>query len=264
MIDLHCHVLAGIDDGPASDEQSLALARAAVASGTRTLVATPHVNSRYDNDASGIAGAVERLRALLADDGSPLAIVAGAEVALSRVLEIEPDELARLCLGDGGWVLLEPPFRASAPQLVPAVELLQKRGYGVVLAHPERCPLFYRDIGLVEQLVRRGVLTSVTASSLTGSFGGAARAFALQLAEIGLLHNVASDAHDDTDRPPQIAKHIERAGLAGLGEWLTEEVPGAILAGGEIPPRPRVAISARAGRQGSLSRLRRRLLPQRS
>lgn len=264
MIDLHCHVLDGIDDGPATPDGSLALARTAVASGTRTLVATPHVNSRYENEASGIAAAVERLRALLHADGSPLALVAGAEVALSRVFEIEPDELSRLCLGDGGWLLLEPPFRASAPQLVPAVEMLQKRGYGVVLAHPERCPLFYRDIGLVEQLVRRGVLTSVTASSLTGSFGGAARAFAVQLAEIGLLHNIASDAHDDADRPPQIAKHIERAGLADLGEWLTEEVPGAILSGSEIPPRPRASISPRAGRQGSLSRLRRRLLAHRS
>lgn len=264
MIDLHCHVLDGIDDGPAMPAGSLALARAAVASGTRTIVATPHVNSRYANDAPAIAGALERLRALLRDDGQPLALVAGAEVALSRVFEIEPDELSRLCVGDGGWLLLEPPFRASAPQLVPAIEMLQKRGHGVVLAHPERCPLFYRDIGLLEQLVRRGVLTSVTASSLTGAFGGAARAFAIELAEIGLLHNIASDAHDDADRPPQIAKHIERAGLAGLGEWLTEDVPGAILSGSAIPPRPRAAISPRTGRRGSLSRLRRRLLAQRS
>jgi protein-tyrosine phosphatase len=255
VIDLHSHVLAGIDDGPASGDASLALARDAVAAGTRTLVATPHVNTRFRNDTETIAAATQQLASLLRDEDSPLELVAGAEVALSRVLELDSDELTGLCIGESECVLLEPPFSASAPSLAPTITELQNRGHRVLLAHPERCPLFYREIGLLEKLVRSGVLTSVTAGSLTGAFGGAARTFALQLAEAGLMHNVASDAHDQSGRPPEITAHLRRAGLSHLHDWLTEEVPAAILAGGDIPQRPRVAISA-SRRWPALSRLR--------
>jgi protein-tyrosine phosphatase len=255
VIDLHSHVLFGIDDGPATREASLALARDAVAAGTRTLVATPHVSTRYRNDVATIAAAAGELTAMLREEDSPLRLIAGAEVALARVHELEPDELVGLCLGDGGWLLLEPPFGASAPDLEPAVAELHSRGHRVLLAHPERCPLFYRDIGLLERLVRDGALSSVTAGSLTGSFGGAARSFALQLAEAGLIHNVASDTHDQSGRPPEIATHLRRAGLTGLSDWLTEEVPAAILAGGEIPRRPDQSIST-SRRRTVLSRLR--------
>jgi protein-tyrosine phosphatase len=244
VIDLHCHVLPGIDDGPATIEDSLALARAAVAGGTQVLVATPHVSWRYRNDAQTIARLVGELNARLAAEsvlstgGEPLEIRTGAEVALTQIAEIEPAELGRLTLGGGEWLLVEPPFTPVAPHLDEILLALERDGRRVVVAHPERCPAFQRDRQMLERLVREGFLTSVTAGSFGGRFGAEARRFALELARDGLLHNVASDAHDHAHRPPAIAAELEAAGLAPLTPWLTEAVPRAILDGGEIPPRP--------------------------
>ncbi len=248
MIDLHCHVLPGIDDGPATIEGSLALARAAAAGGTQVLVATPHVSWRYRNDAQTIARLVEELNARLAEEGvlsaggAPLEVRTGAEVALTQIAEIERAELKRLTLGGGAWLLVEPPFTPVAPHLDEILLAMGRDGQRVVVAHPERCPTFQRDRQMLERLVREGYLTSVTAGSFGGSFGGEARRFALELARDGLLHNVASDAHDHAHRPPVIAAELEAVGLAPLTQWLTEAVPRAILDGSEIPPRPEVAM----------------------
>ncbi len=136
-------------------------------------------------------------------------------------------------------MLLEPPFTPVAPGLEEIVIGLQSRGYRVLLAHPERCPAIQRDPALLAALVRRGVLGSLTAGSLVGRFGEQVRRLALGLAEDGLVHNVASDAHDEVNRGPGVAAQIDRAGLEELREWLTEDVPRAILDGAEaIPPRP--------------------------
>ncbi len=248
VIDLHCHVLPGIDDGPATIEGSLALARAAAAGGTQVLVATPHVSWRYRNYADAIARLVGELNAgltaegVLNTEGAPLEVRTGAEVALTQIAEIEPNELRSLTLGGGEWLLVEPPFTPVAPHLDELMLALGRGGQRVVVAHPERCPTFQRDRRLLERLVREGFLTSVTAGSLGGRFGGEARRFALELARDGLLHNVASDAHDHIDRPPAIASELEAVGLAPLTQWLTEAVPRAILDGGEIPPQPEVAV----------------------
>jgi protein-tyrosine phosphatase len=241
VIDLHCHVLPGIDDGPRTMAGSLALARAASAAGVRTLVATPHVNRRYPNDADTIGALVSELSARLAAEGVALQLRPGAEVAMTQVAEIAPAELARLCLGGGGWILLEPPFGPVASALGELVRDLQRHGHGVVLAHPERCAAFHRDPKLLGRLVRAGALTSITAGSLAGRFGATPRRFALKLIEQEMVHNVASDAHDVDGRAPGMAAEIEQAGLAPLARWLTEEVPGAILDGSEIPPRPPAA-----------------------
>jgi protein-tyrosine phosphatase len=266
VIDLHCHVLAGIDDGPATIDESLELARIAAAAGTRTVVATPHVNSRYRNDAGRIARLVEELNGRLATErvlsatGTPLAILPGAEVALTAIAELAAEQLRGLTLGGGSWLLVEPPFAAVAPNLDALLLELPVEGRRVVLAHPERCPAFRREPRMLERLVRAGMLTSITAGSLGGRFGEEARRFALALAREGLLHNVASDAHDALKRRPEIAPELERAGLAPLAQWLTVEVPSAILDGEEIPARPGSAIAVGGsgrGARGRLSRLRR-------
>ncbi len=107
-----------------------------------------------------------------------------------------------------------------------------------MLAHPERCPAFHREPQALRALVSAGALTSLTAGSLVGRFGGEVRRFALGLVEEGLVRNVASDAHDSFRRPPGAATELEQACLGPLAEWLTGSVPAAILDGGEIPPRP--------------------------
>src|SRR5471030_2122865 len=106
MIDLHCHVLASIDDGPATIEGSVALARAAAAAGTTTLVATPHVSARYRNDARTIRRLVDELNTRLEAGGVELEVLPGAEIAITSVIEIEPSELPSLALGDGPWLLM--------------------------------------------------------------------------------------------------------------------------------------------------------------
>jgi protein-tyrosine phosphatase len=238
VIDLHTHVLPGIDDGPETVEGSLALARAAAASGTRVMLATPHVNWHHHNNAATIARLTGELNERLRAEQIAVEIRTGAEIAMTRVEEIEPEELARLHLDGGPWVLLEPPFTPVVTGLDGVVMGLQRAGHRVVLAHPERCPALHREPQLLESLVRGGVLTSITAGSLVGRFGGQVRRFALRLVEQGLVHNVASDAHDAIKRPPGMGAELAEAGFEALAEWLTQAVPAAILSGEEIPARP--------------------------
>jgi len=238
VIDLHCHVLPGIDDGPATFEGSIDLARVAAAAGIRTIVATPHVSRRYRNEASEIAELVHRLNGRLREQEIPVEIRRGAELSIARVEELDPAELSALRLGDGPWILLEPSLTRPAGGLETVALGLQRNGHRILLAHPERCMAFHRDPLLLESLVQAGALTSVTASSLVGRFGDHVRRFALRLARQGLIHNVVSDAHDHDKRPPSIARELEQVGLGPLAEWLTCAVPGAILDGEEVPPRP--------------------------
>lgn len=246
MIDLHCHVLPGIDDGPATTEASLVLARAAAEVGTRTLVATPHVSWRYPNDADIIARLVDELNTRLTAEGVALDVRTGAEIAMTRLTEVEPAQLAPLGLGGGPWLLVEPPFTQVVTGLDAVVVDLQRRGHRVVLAHPERCPAFHRDPRMLGSLIRSGVLASITAGSLVGRFGEPVRRFALGLAQDDMIHNVASDAHDHKHRRPGMARELEQSGLGQLAEWLTQAVPAAILSGDDIPRRPAFAITPSA------------------
>jgi protein-tyrosine phosphatase len=248
VIDLHCHVLPGIDDGPATVEDSVALARDAAAAGTHVLVATPHVSRSYPNRPATIARLADELNARLALEGLAIEVRAGAEVSISRAVEMDPSELGRLRLAGGPWLLVEPPFSPSARGLDILLLDLQRRGHRIVLAHPERCPAFQRDPRLLHSLVGAGMLTSITAGALVGRFGGDVRRFAIALVRAGMAHNVASDAHDLHSRPPGVSAELDQAGLGPLADWLTRAVPEAILSGGEIPRQPAVSLPKPARR----------------
>lgn len=248
MIDLHCHVLPGIDDGPRTIEESLALVRAAAAAGTQTIVATPHSSARYPNRPEAIASLVEELRERLGAERIAMDIRPGAEIAMTHVSEIDPAELSAMRLGGGPWLLFEPPFVPVVTGLGRAVAALQEQGHRIVLAHPERCPAFHRDLDLLRALVGDGALASITAGSLVGRFGKQVRRLAERLMAEGLVHNVASDAHDARWRPPGVAAELARAGLGELAGWLTRDVPAAILSGAEIPQRPHASKAARQKR----------------
>ncbi len=238
VIDLHCHVLPGIDDGPDTFAESIDLARAAAASGVTTIVATPHVSSEYRNEAGEIARLVVELNTRLRGAEIAVDVLPGAEVAMAMVGELAAEELEQLTLGGGGWLLIEPPFRQIVTGLDAIVGDLQTRGFGVVIAHPERCPAFRADHGMLSEMVRAGALSSVTAGSLTGRFGAGAQALATQLIAERLVHDIASDAHDTRARAPGIAAAIASGGLEPLAHWLTVAVPRAVVAGEQIPPRP--------------------------
>jgi protein-tyrosine phosphatase len=249
VIDLHCHVLPGIDDGPDTIEGSLELARAAAAAGTSTLVATPHVSSRYANTADSIATLHAEVSERLARERVPLELRCGAEIAISRIAELEPEELARLGLGGGPYLLLEPPYAPVVTGLDSIVRSVLDRGHRVVLAHPERCPGFHRHPAMLAELVNEGALTSLTAASLTGRFGETVRRFAMRMLEKGLAHNVTSDAHNHSRRPPSIVPELREAGAGELEQWLLVDVPTAILSGSAPPRRPPVSIQMRPRRR---------------
>ena len=263
MIDLHCHILPGIDDGPATIEGSLALARVAVSAGITTAAATPHVNARYQVDSGELAELPARLaelEAALGRAGVALTVVKGAEVALSRLDRLSVEELRGLCLGDGRCVLVESPYATTAPFVDEQLFSLQAKGFQPLIAHPERCPMFQAGPERVTRLVEAGTVCAVNAGSIGGSFGRTVRRFALDLLRDGLVHAVSSDAHDHERRPPALLEALRSAeaelpGLAAEVERLTQVAPAAILAGEPIPPAPR--LESRAG--GSrLSRLLRR------
>lgn len=241
MIDIHCHILPGIDDGPDSEEEAFALARAAVDAGTLAIVATPHVSWDYPaNTAAVIADGVARLTAALAREQIPLQLFTGAEVAMTRATELSDEELGALRLGgpNGTHLLVECPLSPTAAGFEAVLGNLRARGNEVVLAHPERCPAFQRDPAAYERLIAQGMLGQVTAGALVGRFGRTVQEFAEQLVRGGLAQNVASDAHSAARRPPTIGPDLVTAGYGEQAVWLAHEVPHAILTGGVVPPAP--------------------------
>jgi protein-tyrosine phosphatase len=246
VIDLHCHILPGLDDGPANMDFSVAMAREAVADGTQIIVATPHVRSDYVVEPAAIEPAVDELNRRLKAEGVMLRVMAGAEIGWREVADIDDGTLATLCLGSSGFVLIECPYSKSAADLEGVVHGVRERGFQVVLAHPERCPLFQADPDRLAALVGDGVLASVTASSVAGGFGERVQQAAFDMLERGLVHDIASDAHDHLHRRPTIAAIADDAAaeLPALAEhlpWYTVTAPVAILRGEAPDDVPRVA-----------------------
>ena len=243
MIDLHSHILPGLDDGPRTLDGSLELARNAVAAGTRTILATPHINTDETIDARRVAAGLAVLRPALADAEIPLEVLPGGEIAIWRLADLGNEDLRALALAGGPYLLIESPFSPVAGDFEPMVLDLHMRGFRVVLAHPERSPAFQRDPARLERLVDAGVIAQLTATSMSGEFGNTVRRFSADLLERGLVHVVASDAHDAVRRRPGLAEGFAtlESELPGLGEqreWMTESVPRAILDGERLPPRP--------------------------
>lgn len=238
LIDLHCHLLAGIDDGPDDLDESVALATAYLAAGITRVAATPHVNLRHRNRSAEIAQRRAELEARLAKEVVSLTVEPGAEISASVAADLDDEELRRLALAGGEWLLIEPPTRASAFEIRSAVFEVQRRGFRVLLAHPERNPALQRDPDLITELVEGGVRTQVTAEALTGRYGGPSERCANEMFDRHLVHTLASDAHHATDRPPGLAEELKRTGHQDLIQWLCQDMPAWILDGGDEPPRP--------------------------
>jgi protein-tyrosine phosphatase len=253
VIDLHCHVLPDLDDGPPDDGAALEMVRACAAAGANTLVATPHIDHRWSVQPSGVAARVEHLQSLVDDAGIPVRILPGGEVALPRYIELDTAELDAVRLGGGPYLLLETPHSEAAGDFHHFAGKLLADGEALVLAHPERCPMFLRRPERLAALVQAGALCSITAGSLEGQFGDAVRQLALTLLRQGLVHNVASDSHDAMRRRPGVANALGVAatqipGLAALEDWLTLDVPAAILTGADLPERPALPRQSRTRR----------------
>ncbi|HEY3378033.1 MAG TPA: CpsB/CapC family capsule biosynthesis tyrosine phosphatase [Armatimonadota bacterium] len=243
MIDIHSHILPGVDDGPATMEESLAMAQQAVAGGTTIMFATPHIAWQQDIERAGaIAGWVATLQDALVAANIPLQIIPGAEVSPLEELLPALEADVPLTLGvQGKYLLLDSPFTALPMGFDAAVFALQTRGYNVILAHPERLLPFQMDPAPLAALANRGLLMQVNASSLLGKHGVPPQKLAWTILRHGWAHFVASDAHSPIQRRPGLTE-AAREVTAVLGEEVTAELfeqnPRRILAGEPIACHP--------------------------
>src|SRR4051812_37405670 len=208
--EIHFHILPGIDDGPATMEKSLELARLAVRDGTRTVVATPHVREDFFTDVHELPWRVRELNARLRLEGIPLDVIQGAEVGPAMVSALDERGLEQVATGPAGarWILLEPPFTSLAGALDAAAEL-RARGYGVVLAHPERSAgVLTAGCRLLREELAAGTLTQISVSSLLGHHGSEAQVAARHFVDMRMAHFLASDAHS-ARRPPALGAGMD-------------------------------------------------------
>ncbi len=218
MIDLHCHLLPGIDDGAPDLATSLSMARIAAADGITVTACTPHIYpGLYENDAAGIFTAVEALKVSLSEAGIDLELTTGADTHLA------PDLLANLrngripTLAGSRYLLLEPPHHVAPPGFEQAMFQLLAEGFVPVLTHPERLSWIESHYGIFGRLVKSGAWMQVTAGSITGRFGRRPRYWAERMLDEGLVHIVATDAHGTDRRPPLLAEARDAVSLR-LGE----------------------------------------------
>lgn len=241
MIDLHSHILHGLDDGPDSLEGSLGIARAAVADGIVAIAATPHVRDDYPTSAAAMGAAVAELREAVAAEGIPLAIHAGGEIALDRLALLDEDELRLFGLAGSPYILLEFPYSGWPLGLPQQLFGLQAAGFLPVLAHPERNPEVIANPERLAPLIAAGAVGQVTAASLDGRLGKRPQRTALQLVRRGLAHLIASDAHTPAIRGVGMSAAAAELGDDALARRLTVEAPQAVVAGEPLPTAPPVA-----------------------
>ncbi len=209
-VDVHCHLLPAVDDGPATVEEALALCHALTLDGITHAIATPHQLGRYEghNTSIQIRREVEKLNQLLQEHAIPLVVAAGAEVRLDERMPqmIQADEV--LLLPDGGdHLLLELP-RGAFIDPFPLIRALYFRGITVILAHPERCGGMAPRGETVQRWIEEGAAIQVNAGSLCGLYGQEAEAIAWQWIEAGWVALVASDAHSADHRPPCLTQAL--------------------------------------------------------
>ncbi|MEW6260972.1 MAG: CpsB/CapC family capsule biosynthesis tyrosine phosphatase [Thermodesulfobacteriota bacterium] len=249
MIDLHCHILPGIDDGAADLAESIRMAELAAADGIHAIVATPHNgNGVHVQVAATIRERVSDLQNVLEELGIPLRVHAGAEEHFrpelvedarnGRVIPIDPA---------GRVLLLEFPFMSLPDGVEERIFRLQTMGYRIVLAHPERNVVFQHEIDRLLGLVGAGCLTQITEMSLTGDMGEPAFDCALEMIERRMAHILASDAHSADFRYPRLSEGVKIVGKITkreeVGRRMVLDWPQALLAGEPIecpePLRPK-------------------------
>jgi protein-tyrosine phosphatase len=246
VVDLHAHILPGLDDGPATLAESVALARAAAEDGIRVLAATPHVRDDYPTTPDAMEHALGRVRTAVAEAGLALDVLGGAEVAVDRLGRLDAETRRRFGLaGNPAYLLLEFPYAGWPLALADEVFRLRAARVTPVLGHPERNREVQEAPGRLRPLVEAGALVQLTASSLDGRLGTRARRASLDLLELELAQLVASDAHGPAIRDVGLSSARAAVGDGRLAEWLVEDVPAAIVADAPLPERPRLRTGTR-------------------
>lgn len=237
MLDLHCHLLHGVDDGPDTLAESLELCRIAVGDGIHRAIVTPHIHpGRWDNTRLSAQLACRALQAELDTRGIPLQLGCAGEVRLTEYL---PDQIARDEIPFFGEVdgyrimLLEFPHGRIIPGSQKLVAWLLARGVRPMIAHPERNREVMRDPSLLQPFIDAGCWLQVTAGSVTGRFGDRSRDVARDLLERDVVMVLASDGHNTRARPPVLSEayhHVAREFGAQRARRLVIDTPAVIVA----------------------------------
>jgi protein-tyrosine phosphatase len=247
--DLHFHLLPGADDGPATIEESLELAWAALRDAIGTIVATPHIRPEFVSDVRELPERVGELQVALEREAIPLCVRRGGELGHEMVGRLSQPELEMIAVGppSARWVLLEAPLQGGGEDFDAAADELRDRGFGILIAHPERSPILVADdcAGLRRQLVL-GALAQLNACSLQGRHGDGIERAAFRLVEQGLAAAVASDAHG-ADRPPALGRALrlllDRGVEQGVARGLISAAPRRLLARGILAPAVRGTLT---------------------
>ena len=245
--DIHFHLLHGVDDGPETLADSVALARAAAADGTRTVVCTPHVRTDFVTEPLDVVELVRELRVALAHAGVPLELRCGGELGHNLAGSLTQPQLEAIAQGPAGnrWLLVEAPFEGLTPKFRGVTAELRERGFGIVIAHPERVAFAEAEsLEALELELAQGCVAQLNAQSLLGEHGADARRAAFAYVAKGVAGLVASDAHGPLRRPSLGAacSALLDAGVRPGKAWsLTRAEPARLL--GEGLPVP-LALAA--------------------
>jgi protein-tyrosine phosphatase len=241
-VDLHCHLLPGLDDGAATMEATIAHARRLAAAGVRDVACTPHIKRRDFPrlDLSALAGQRAAAQDAIAAAGLDVRLHGGGELGHDDALLLAPEAFQLIAQGpeDARWLLLECPFEGIEDDFTAAADRLWELGYDLLLAHPERAAPVAGGDGRLLRLIDRGALLQVNATSLLGRHGMRARTVAERLLGDGMVWCLASDGHpgtrDDTlDRGFEAL--VRRGASERLAALLTVDNPGLLLREGAAP-----------------------------
>ncbi|NYF80904.1 tyrosine-protein phosphatase [Granulicella arctica] len=239
MIDLHHHLLPGLDDGSKSMENSVAMAKLAVADGITHVVCTPHANGQYVYDPSVNEAKITELRRLLAQENVPLTLGMGCDFHLSYDnIQDAKENPTRYAINGLGYVLVEIPDYGLPRGLTEIFYELQLVGLTPILTHPERNPTLQADMKRIEEWLRGGVLIQVTGDSVRGSMGRSAERIAHLLLANRWVHFLATDAHNTSSRPPRLSEAraiVAKKYGAEYAELLCETNPWAVYQGDALP-----------------------------
>jgi protein-tyrosine phosphatase len=241
MIDIHCHILPGMDDGPRSLREALDMCRAAARDGIKTMVATPHFKpGTYEFTGRKALDTVNILDTAAKDEGLDLRILPGAEVFVSPEMPAYLTQGRHLTINNNGrYFLAELPPMSVPPNWEGFLLSLLTLGFTPIIAHPERNDWFMKHPDALASAVGRGIMVQITAMSILGDFGLEVRDFSDYLLSHNLVHAIASDAHSPDFRRPVLSEAVRvAADLIGpkRAEALVTTIPEAIITGRDIPP----------------------------
>jgi len=240
MVDIHCHILPEVDDGPTSWEMAIEMCSMAAADGIEHIVATPHANDRYSYDREYLSALLNRLREQVGPKAPTFSLGCDFHLSYDNLQNafVNPQHYV---IGNTGYLLVEFSNFGIPPQMTGYLQRLLDGGIVPVITHPERYPGLRNQLQRVLEWVNLGCVVQVTASSMTGAWGEQAESSARWLLDRDAVHVLATDAHNTTRRVPLLSaarEEITTTYGAEIAKALVDDNPRAIVSGKALPYFP--------------------------